>query len=251
MRWPHSARAMVLAGSLSAMAVLSACGRDTLGPEDAGISILFIGNTYSAFHDLPGVVEALLDSAGHSPNHTFGEIMLGLSLEDHWVLETGQEWINKGTWDYVIMQQGPSITSGRRSLLKYTQLFAPLIRAAGAEPGLWEIWPVPDETNDFDAIYASYREAADSIDGFMIPAADTWQEAWKLDPSLAFYEDDHVTPTLLGTYAIGLTIAAGLSHKDPYLFPEAVNTVSGFNIYVDHRAATLIKYAAQRVLATR
>ena len=251
MRWSHPARAAALVASLATLPLASACGRDALAPQAGGISVLFIGNTYSAINDLPGVVQALLDSVGPRPNHTFGEIMLGLALEDHWFLGIGQEWINKGGWDYVILQQGPSTSSGKASLLKYTQLFAPVIRDTGAQPGLWEIWPIPESSNAFDAIYASYKAAADSIGGFLIPAADTWQEAWKLDPSLAFYEADQSTASPLGTYAIGLTIASGLTHKDPELFPEALSTDGGITITVDHRSATLVKYAVQRVLATR
>lgn len=244
MRWLTPARPAALA----VLVFAAACGNDALAPGNTGISVLFIGNGYSAINDLPGVVQALLDSAGPRPNHTEGEVMLGLSLEDHWRLGTGQQWIDKGGWDYVIMQQGPSIAEGHASLLKYTALFAPEIRSVGAKPAVWEVWPIPDSTETFDAIWASYKEAADSIDGLMVPAADTWQEAWSLDPSLEFYQDDHASPTPLGTWAVGLTIAAGLTRKDPDLFPDTIGTESGLTIAVDPRSASLVKLAARKVL---
>jgi hypothetical protein len=251
MRRSHPARALLAAAALASVLGTSACGRDALAPVEPGISVLFIGNAYTAWYDLPGVVEALLDSVGPRPNHVDREIMAGLGLEDHWFLGVGQEWINKGGWDYVLMQQGPSVSGGRASLVDYTKRFAEVIRNVGAEPGLWEVWPVPDSANSFDAISASYQAAADSAGGFMIPAADTWQEAWKLDPSLPFYESDHVTPTPLGIWALGVTIAAYLDHKDPAAFPDGASTTRGIVITVDQRSGTLVKSAAARVLGLR
>jgi hypothetical protein len=246
MRWLHPVRPLVLAPLLLA----AACGKDALAPANMGISVLFIGNAYSGINDLPGVVQALLDSAGPRPNHTEGEILIGLALQDHWFLGTGQQFIDKGGWNYVIMQQGPSVGTGYPSLVQYAKLFAQQIRAVGAKPALWEVWPIPEALGNFDGISASYKSAADSMGGLFVPAADTWQEAWNLDPSLKFYEDDGATATPLGTYALAITIAAQLAHKDPAVFPDAVNTRSGETIVVDSRSATLIKYAAQRVLAT-
>jgi hypothetical protein len=247
MRWLHPVRPLVLA----ALVFAAACGKDALAPANMGISVLFIGNAYSGINDLPGVVEALLDSAGPRPNHTEGEILIGLALKDHWVLGTGKDFIDKGGWSYVIMQQGPSVGSGFPSLVQYAKLFAQEIRAAGAKPGLWEVWPIPEALNNFDGISASYQAAADSIGGLFVPAADTWQRAWTLDPSLKFYADDGASASPLGTYALAITIAARLAHKDPDVFPDAVNTRSGETIVVDARSATLIKYAARSVLATR
>ena len=251
MRRPHPVRALLVAASLVSVLGTSACGKDVLAPGEPGISVLFIGNAYTAWYDLPGVVEALLDSVSPRPSHVDREIMAGLPLSDHWFLGVGQEWINKGGWDYVLLQQGPSITGGRASLVEYSKRFADVIRAVGAEPGLWQVWPVPDSTPTFDAIRASYQSAADSAGAFMIPAADTWQEAWKLDPSLPFYESDHVTPTPLGIWALGVTIASYLGHKDPEVFPDSVSTTRGIVIAVDQSSATLAKSAAAKVLGLR
>jgi len=247
MRWLHPVRPLVLA----ALVFAAACGKDALAPANMGISVLFVGNTYSAINDLPGVVEALLDSAGPRPNHTEGEILIGLALKDHWVLGTGKDFIDKGGWSYVIMQQGPSVGTGHSSLVQYAKLFAQEIRAVGAKPALWEVWPIPETLADFDRISASYQAAADSMGGIFVPAADTWQKAWSVAPSLKFYQDDQATASPLGTYALAITIAAELAHKDPDVFPDAVNTRSGETIVVDARSATLIKYAARSVLATR
>lgn len=247
MRRLHPVRPLVLAS----LVLAAACGKDALAPANMGISVLFIGNAYSGVNDLPGVVEALLDSAGPRPNHTQGEILIGLALKDHWVLGTGKQFIDQGGWNYVIMQQGPSIGSGFPSLVQYAKLFAQEIRAAGAKPGLWEVWPIPKTLNNFDGISATYQAAADSMGGLFIPAADTWQQAWMLDSSLKFYQADNATASPLGTYALAITIAAELSHKDPDVFPDAVNTRSGETIVVDSRSAALIKYAARLVLAAR
>ena len=54
------------------------------------------------------------------------------------------------------MQQGPSATEGRPSLLEYAEFFADEIRAVGAEPALYMVWPSQARSFDFEGVSDSY-----------------------------------------------------------------------------------------------
>ena len=92
-----------------------------------------------------------------------------------------------GGWDFVIMQQGPSATEGRPSLLEYSKRFGEMIRESGAEPALYMVWPAEDRPFDWDGVRDSYAMAADSAMGLFMPAGEGWRVAWESDSTLPFY----------------------------------------------------------------
>src|SRR5580765_1072260 len=68
------------------------------------LQVLFVGNSLTAANDLPAVVASL--SRGAIAYRTVAPG--GVSLEDHWTLTGARDALDGGTWDYVVLQQGPS-----------------------------------------------------------------------------------------------------------------------------------------------
>jgi hypothetical protein len=53
------------------------------------------------------------------------------------------EVIQKGNWDYVVLQQGPSsLDLSRDTLIQAARMLDPLIRAAGGRGALLMVWPM-------------------------------------------------------------------------------------------------------------
>jgi hypothetical protein len=126
------------------------CGEDGVGPDPgAEISVLFIGNSLTTFNDMPGMVSALLDSIGAGPISVREQTGNNTGLEDHWN-SGGLPAIRSGAWDFVVLQQGPSATEGRPSLWEFAERFADEIRAIGAMPALYMVWPSGSRSFDFD-----------------------------------------------------------------------------------------------------
>ena len=69
-----------------AIIALTACGGDSpQGPLDpAATNILFVGNSLTYTNDLPGMVAALIDSAGLGPATVRSRAYPDFGLEDHW-----------------------------------------------------------------------------------------------------------------------------------------------------------------------
>lgn len=222
------------------------------GPGDVESAILFIGNSLTYGNDLPALVEALLDAAGVDARVS-AVSMPGAALEDHWNGSGALAAIEAGGWDWVVLQQGPSATEGRPSLLDYSRRFAGEIRRSGAEPALYMVWPSKVRFHDFDGVFASYSDAARLVDGAFLPAGDAWRRAWAEDPDLRLYGRDGFHPTALGSYLAALTIVDGLTGISALDLPAAieVRTSSGRSrrLEVPEPTAGVLRRAARAAVA--
>lgn len=211
---------------------LWSCGLDVSGPGAPGsadLSLLFIGNSLTYTNDLPGIVERLLEEHGGIADvYTESVSLPNFGLQDHWEgLSNARDRIRSGGWDYVVMQQGPSATTGRPSLLEYSQRFTVEIVSAGGRPAMYMVWPSAQRSFDFDGVSDSYRTAAAQIGGRLFPAGEAWRAAWARDSSLSLYGSDGFHPSLLGTYLAAVVIFEQLTDRDPASLPARIPTVSG------------------------
>ena len=215
---------------LAMLAFLPAC---SLEPTDGGpdgsevapdltaqVRILFIGNSLTYVNDLPAVVKALTTGAG-LPNTQVATIAYpDYALEDHWNQGNARAAVGKDGWTHVIMQQGPSaLEESRVNLLQWSNTFAEQIKAHGAMPGMYMVWPSTERNFDFDRVSESYRLAAEAIGGQLYPAGDAWRAAWRRNPGLALYGGDGFHPSSLGTYTAALTIVAVVFNRSPVGLP--------------------------------
>lgn len=216
--------------------------------EDNGLPdnarILFIGNSLTDSNNLPLMVQAIAAQAGKSlvaDAITMG----GASLEDHYVQQTAHAALANGGYQWVIMQQGPSSLPGSQShLLRWASRFDPLIRAGGARPALYMVWPEADRSSVFVDVFNSYSNAAQAINGMFIPAGEAWREAWRVYPDLPLYGGDHFHPSTLGSYAAGLSIFAELYQQSPAGLPLRLQLGNGVVIDFDQGQARTVQAAA-------
>ncbi|HEX9166653.1 MAG TPA: hypothetical protein VF862_12145 [Gemmatimonadales bacterium] len=232
--------------------VLAACGSGSTAPQEPldpeALNILFVGNSLTYTNDLPGVVAALVDSAGLGPVTVTSEAFPNFGLEDHWAQGGALRHLRRTGWDYVVMQQGPSATEGRPSLLEYAERFATPIRSAGAVPALLMVWPSSAREFDWDGVRDSYRMAAERADGIFLPAGEAWREAWARDASLLLYGIDGFHPSPLGTYLAALVVVERLTGRSAIGLARELRTREGTRISVPAATALLLQEAAHEVV---
>lgn len=216
---------------LAVLAFLPSC---TLEPDDGGngggaeitpdltadVRILFIGNSLTYVNDLPSVVKSLVTGAG-LPNTQVASIAFpDFGLEQHWEEGRARAAVSKDGWTHVIMQQGPSaLETSRVNLLQWSTAFADIIKAHGAMPGMYMVWPSTERFSDFDRVSESYRLASEAIGGQLYPAGDAWRAAWRRNPELGLYGGDGFHPSTLGTYTAALTIVGVIYNRSPIGLP--------------------------------
>ncbi len=183
------------------------------------VRILFIGNSLTYETDIPSRVGKVVAATGRKA--VIESVAFpSFSLEDHWHDGRALEAIRKG-WDIVVLQQGTSAhREGREQLVEFSKRFAAPIRAAGAKPALYMVWPLQDRPKEFPAIIDSYHAAAKAIDALLIPAGEAWLRALSKEPRLRLYADP-IHPSSFGSDLATLAIYFTLFPAGYQEFDEA------------------------------
>jgi hypothetical protein len=227
------------------VATLAGCAAAPADPvPDPDLRILFIGNSLTFANDLPAMVQQLGRSDPGRPVTVASVAFPDFSLEDHWNQGDALQAINAGSWDFVVLQQGPSaLPESRTNLIEWAGRFAAEIRRVGARPALYMVWPELSRENVWGDVTESYRAAAEAVDGVLLPAGEALRSARADDPSLALFGGDGFHPTVAGTYGAALVIyamTAGVS-------PLGVSARAGDAPVPAQAAGTLERAAAEAI----
>jgi len=211
-----------------------------------GIRIFFIGNSLTYVNDVPGMLQALADSAGERlavaslalPNY---------ALIDHWTGGIAQREIARGGWGWVVLQQGWTPPGIYRDTLRLaTRNFAAEIAKVGARTALYQTWPPSDRPGEFAGSIESYEVAAADVGGVVFPVARAWLATWERDPSIVLYSDG-LHASVAGSYLAALVMYARILGRTPIGLPSAIRTRSGVIMRVEPAVARILQDAAASV----
>jgi hypothetical protein len=236
---------------LTLIAALALMGCHTSAPTTAplapgGHHVLFIGNSLTYVNDLPATVAAIATAAGDTVRVAMAAGP-NLALIDHLNGATNAvSAIKAGGWEYVVLSQGPTPRGiCRDSLVLWTKMFDPLIRAAGARPALYMTWPSEQDLAIFDDVRISFQEAARAVNGVFMPAGEAWRAAWRENPALQLYGADRFHPSPIGTFLAALEIYERITGRDVRtLGAQAFN--AGQPMTLDEATVRLLQRAAHQ-----
>jgi hypothetical protein len=198
------------------LAVLAACAGSTEPPPPEDLHLLFVGNSLTYVNDLPAMVRSLGAALAGTAPVTGSIAEPDFSLEDHWNRGEAQQTIAQGGWNLVILQQGPSaLPESRVNLVEFAGRFAGEARKIGARPALYMVWPPASQATEWDAVTASYAEAARAVDGVLFPVGEAFRAALRRDPTLVLFAGDGFHPSPTGTYLAALVIYAQATGRSP------------------------------------
>jgi hypothetical protein len=187
------------------------------------IKVLFIGNSYTYYNDLPGTFEKLMLSGGY-------EIEVGQSTSGGWSLSnhlTASETLTKiaGTdWDYIILQEQSSVTNVKNGMFPAIRELHKKISSVGAETVLFMTWGRRDGLpsagfQDYSAVQAqvaaNYLEIGQELGVKVVPVGLAWQVALSQDTSLDLWDADGSHPNKTGSYLAACVFYTVLTGKSP------------------------------------
>ena len=206
--------------ALLALAVL-ALAAGSARADTKHLRVLYLGNSLTYTNDLPAMVSAIAAKAGHVQIEHEMYAPGGWALEDHWAGGTSRDLLDNGTWDAVVLQQGPSsLPESGVNLTEWTKRWADEARAHGVRPALLTVWPELARSYAFAAVIAHHRSAARAAKAALFPAGEAWLNLLHARKRPGLYGPDGFHPSPLGTYLAAVTVYAGLTGELPRTLPQ-------------------------------
>lgn len=246
-RWRTPWLAALAAGTLVSS---GACqhATDPAPVAEASLRILFIGNSLTYYNNLPATLKGVALTAGDTV-HVEMIAKPNYALIDHITNNSGAvAAIQRGGWDVVVLQQGPTtLPINRDSLVLWTRMFDSIIHPTGARTALFMVWPMGASAQGFESVRIAYRDAASAVNGIFLPAGAAWQLALQRDASLGLYGPDDFHPTPLGSYLAAIAIYGELTGRDPRDLPD-VASMEGKPLNVSAGTVSLLQEAAREAV---
>lgn len=242
---------------LLALVVGLACLAAVSPREAAPVRVLFIGNSYTYFHNLPEMVARLAAAAKH-PVEARMAAPGGWRLKDHWEKGEARRALRQGRWDYVVLQDqstlGVTLYVEGKARVASDELFRPsakrwaaAITQAKARPVFYLTWARKASPEDQDTLTHAYMSAAKASSALVAPVGLAWQRVRRDHPRMELFEPDGSHPSPSGTYLAACTFIAALFDTNPAGLPA---TVTGTPVDLETgqvqagKAAVLVKLAA-------
>lgn len=223
------------------------------------LNVLFLGNSYTAYNNLPQLVAQLAASTGDYVtfnSNTPG----GHTFQQHSTNATTLSLIAQGNWDYVVLQeqsQLPSFPIGQveSSVYPYAKKLDSLINAANpcAETVFYNTWgrkngdaancgnfpPLCTYQGMDSLLQLRYGFMADTNNAILSPVAQVWRYIRTNYPGIELYNPDESHPSVAGSYAAACAFYTVLFRKNPLLVT--------FNAGLDSTTAANMRLAAKLI----
>jgi hypothetical protein len=226
---------------------LSGLPADRVDPAAKDLKILYVGNSLTYANDLPVMVSEI--AAWDKTKISFHSYCFpDYSLEDHWNEGKVKEEIEKGNYDYVIAQQGPSgMLESRIVLTDYAKKIAELCANSKSRLIMYMVWPSKARIFDLDNVIQSYTIAAEKSGSLLAPAGLAWKNAWQRDPALPLYSADDFHPSTSGSLLAAYCIYGVITGRNDFnSIPISIDKSGKISSYIHG----ILKDAARKALKT-
>ena len=215
--------------------------------------VLFIGNSYTYYNNMPQLVEQIALSFGDSliyDSSTPG----GASFNVHTNNTQTLAKINQQQWDYVVLQaqsQEPSFSPGQvaNNTYPYAEILVDSIYANSSctEPLFFMTWgrkygdqqncaaypPICTYLGMQQRLRESYLEMAFNDSASCAPVGMAWKKSIAIDSTLNLYSSDNSHPSIYGSYLAACTFYASIFKKSAVgssYWPNAIDSLTALSL---------------------
>ncbi len=176
---------------------------------------LFIGNSFTARNDVPGLIAQLAAKSGKQFEHRLIQAG-GASLRMHWNKGDAQREIQRGNYDYVILQEQSTLPIKNAARFhENVRLFDDVIRAAEAKMALYLTWARQNVPETQTALTAAYTSIGTELGALVVPVGLAWQRFLREHKEPVLHDKDQSHPTLAGSYLAACVFYAMLFRDKP------------------------------------
>jgi hypothetical protein len=179
------------------------------------MKILFIGNSFTARNDVPGLLAQLAESCGKSLQHRLISAG-GASLRMHWNKGDAQAAIEQTRYDYVVLQEQSTLPiKNALRMHENIRLFDAAITSSGARTALYLTWARQHAPETQDALTAAYTSIGEALGATVVPVGVAWQTFLRTHAAPVLHDQDKSHPTLAGSYLAACVFLAVLLGESP------------------------------------
>ena len=170
-------------------------------------NILFIGNSFTFYWNLPLVVEAMANERNYNYDITQSTAS-GSSLKDHWFENDelkSKTLIATGRYDRVVLQDYSlnPLQNLVESQMYFTD-FIEWVKANNGTPYIYATWMYKGISNNnydvVDPIQDALQPIADKTGAVMVPIDQAFRTIQKRHPNIPIFMSDNKHPSPVGTY---------------------------------------------------
>ncbi len=184
-------------------------------PGKSKLDVLFIGNSFTARNDLPGLIEKLAAARGKTLRHRLISTG-GASLRTHWNAGEAPKAIREGGYDTVVLQEQSTLpVKNADRMHENVRLFDEAIAAAGAKTVLYMTWARRNAPEAQQVITGAYIGIGRELGATVVPVGLAWQDLLRKHEGPVLHDRDQSHPTLAGSYLAACTFLAVLFGENP------------------------------------
>ena len=179
------------------------------------LNVLFIGNSFTARNDVPGLIATMAAGRGHRMTSRLLSIG-GASLRQHWNKGIAPAAIRSEKYDTVVLQEQSTLpvkNAGR--MHENVRQFDGPVREARARMVLYLTWARRHSPASQAAITEAYASIGRELGATVVPAGVAGERVLRDHPEITLHDKDQSHPTLAGSYLAACVFFAVLFGESP------------------------------------
>jgi hypothetical protein len=194
--------------------------------KGAPLKVLFIGNSFTARNDLPGLIARLAEARGKGLEHRLISAG-GASLRTHWNAGEARKVIQGGRYDHVVLQEQSTLpVKNAQRMHENVRLFDEAIKVAGARTVLYMTWARQNAPESQQAITDAYVGIGRELGATVVPVGLAWQRFLGEHELPVLHDKDQSHPSFAGSYLAACVFLAVLFEESPVGIPGEVDGLS-------------------------
>ena len=184
--------------------------------------ILFVGNSFTFYWNLPSVVESMAKERG-IPLNIYQSTAGSATLKDHWNSERSlltRSLIDNESFSIVILQDYSSNPLlKQKESREYFNRFIKLLHSKQSEVIIYGTWMFPainqKKYEGSDPIQYSLKSIAEKTNSRMAPVGTAFRLFQKAHPSIPVFTSDNKHPSAVGTYLAACVFFKMITGESP------------------------------------
>jgi hypothetical protein len=177
--------------------------------------ILFVGNSFTARNNVPGMLAALAAARGRTVEHKLISAG-GASLKMHWNKGDALNALQHTKYDYVVLQEQSTLPVKNAARMKdNVRLFAGAVVASGAKLVLYLTWARSHAPESQKAITDAYTSIGKELGAIVVPVGEAWKRVLNKAGHPILHDKDQSHPSLAGSYLAACVFLATLFEENP------------------------------------